>query len=86
MPRVLVLHNVARLSPDQQEGIERFLGEGGGVLVTCGERCEAKYYNENLFRGGEGWMPARLIDPIGNEDDTAKAARPERRYPSKLRW
>jgi hypothetical protein len=75
-PRVVVLSNVPRLSAAQQEGIENFLAQGGGVLVTCGERCEAKDYNDALFRGGQGWLPAALVEPIGSEDDPAKAARP----------
>jgi hypothetical protein len=75
-PRVLVLSNVPRLTPAQQEGIENFLAQGGGVLVTCGDRCEPKDYNDALFRGGQGWLPAALLEPIGSEDDAAKAARP----------
>jgi hypothetical protein len=75
-PRVVVLSNVAKLSPAQQEGLEQFLANRGGVLVTAGDRCEAKAFNENLFRSGQGWLPAQLIEPIGVEDDLTKAARP----------
>lgn len=75
-PRVLILHNVARLTPPQQEAVDRFLADRGGVLVTLGERVDGKYYNENLFRNGQGWLPAHLIEPVGTEDDPAKAARP----------
>ena len=75
-PRVLVLSNVARLTPAQQEGIDRFLADHGGVLVTLGERVDAKAYNDQLFRAGQGWLPAQLVEPVGAEDEPMKAARP----------
>lgn len=75
-PRVLILSDVARLSPAQQEGIEQFLANKGGVLITCGERTDAKAMNDAAFRLGQGWLPVQLVEPIGAEDDLAKAARP----------
>lgn len=75
-PRVLVLSDVAKLTPAQHEAVERFLADRGGVLVTLGERVDAEHYNEQLFRNGQGWLPAQLIEPVGTEDDVTKAARP----------
>jgi hypothetical protein len=75
-PRVLILSNVAKLTPAQNEAVEAFLADHGGVLVTLGDRCEADEYNKKLFLSGQGWLPASLVEPIGNEDDPAKAARP----------
>jgi hypothetical protein len=75
-PRVLILANVARLTPAQQEAVAQFLTAGNGVLVTLGERVEAAYYNEQLFRGGQGWLPARLEEPAGDESDVARAPGP----------
>jgi hypothetical protein len=76
-PRVLILANVPELSAAQQEGVGRFLEEGGGVLVTLGDRVNARHYNEELYRGGRGWLPARLdsrqeADPVNGDS----AARP----------
>jgi hypothetical protein len=75
-PRVLILSNVTRLSPSQQEAVERFLADRGAVLVALGERADTKYYNDHLFRAGQGWLPAQLIEPVGTLDDVSKAARP----------
>jgi hypothetical protein len=75
-PRVLILSNVARFTPEQEEAIAQFLAGGGGVLVTLGERVDAKYYNDNLYKSGQGWLPARLEDAIGDETETAKAVTP----------
>ena len=76
IPRVLVLMNVPRVSPEQGLAIEAFLTAGGGVLVTLGPRADGTHYNAEHFRDGRGWLPARLIEPIGNENDLDKAVRP----------
>jgi hypothetical protein len=75
-PRVLVLANVPRLLTEQQEAVAQFLADGGGVLVTLGERVDARYYNEQLFRGGEGWLPARLDEIVGDEAKPERAVSP----------
>jgi hypothetical protein len=75
-PRVLVLADVPRLTAEQQEGVSRFLAGGGGVLVTLGERVEAAHYNEQLYRGGQGWLPARLDEVAGDEARPDRAAGP----------
>jgi hypothetical protein len=77
-PRVLVLSNVARLTAPQQDAVAQFLSSGGGVLVTLGDRVEAPSYNDELFRGGQGWLPARLDDQAGDESDLAHAPAPLR--------
>jgi hypothetical protein len=75
-PRVLILCNVARLSGSQQEAVDRFLADGGGVLVTLGSRAEADAYNNGLYRKGEGWLPARLDGMEGDETQLQAAVRP----------
>ena len=75
-PRVLVLADVPRLTPPQQEGVEHFLAKGGGVLVTLGERADAAFYNEDLYREGKGWLPARLEEKTGDEANVQSAASP----------
>lgn len=75
-PRVLVLCNVAQLNAEQRDGVDRFLAEGGGVLVPLGERVDAKQYNEHLYRDGRGWLPARLEEMTGDERVSKTAASP----------
>jgi hypothetical protein len=75
-PRVLILSNVAKLAEAQQEAVAGFLAGGGGVLVTLGERVDAKHYNDDLYRNGQGWLPARLEDVAGDEAQPEKAAAP----------
>jgi hypothetical protein len=75
-PRVLVLCNVAQLLTRQQQAVTQFLESGGGVLVTLGERVDARYYNEQLYRGGEGWLPARLATIAGDESKLEQVVSP----------
>ncbi|HLN30966.1 MAG TPA: BatA domain-containing protein [Gemmataceae bacterium] len=75
-PRVLVLSNVARLLAPQREAIGQFLNDGGAVLVTLGERVDARHYNEELYRAGEGWLPAHLEQPTGDEAKAERASSP----------
>jgi hypothetical protein len=76
-PRVLVLANVAQLSSPQQEAVNRFLADGGGVLVTLGDRVEAERYNADLYRDGDGWLPARLDGPEGDEAKPREGVHPD---------
>lgn len=77
LPRVVVLHNVARLRPEQLETLASYLEGGGGVLVALGERIDAASYNHHLFRSGSGWLPARLDGLAGDEAKPRDAARPD---------
>ncbi len=66
-PRVLVLCNVEALTPAQQDGIDEFLADGGGVLATLGGRVDKDAYNQQLYRGGQVWLPAALTGVEGDE-------------------
>jgi Aerotolerance regulator N-terminal/von Willebrand factor type A domain len=75
-PRVLILSNVAYLSKPQQDAVEQFLADGGGVLATLGGRVDKDDYNLNLYREGKGWLPARLTGVEGDEAKSKEAAHP----------
>jgi hypothetical protein len=72
-PRVLVLADVARLTPEQDRAVDQFLADGGGVLLAPGDRTDPAAWNRDVHRGGRGWPPARLVEVIGTE---AAPARP----------
>ena len=75
-PRVLVLCDVARLLTGQQQAIAQFLANGGGVLVTLGERVDSRHYNEHLYGNGDGWLPGRLETIVGDEAKPERAVSP----------
>ena len=72
-PRVLVLANIEKIAVDQQQQIEKFLNAGGSVLIALGDRCDAAEWNRTAFRGGQGFLPARLVEPVGDEAELTQA-------------
>ena len=63
-PAVVVLADVPRLDASQIEAIDGFLAAGGGLLIVVGERVakEKTFYNEQLYKNGQGWLPTKLLD------------------------
>jgi hypothetical protein len=55
--------------------IETYLRGGGGVVWCLGDNVQAENYNQTLFRGGEGILPAKLGkrkgDPVKKEQTFA---------------
>ncbi len=76
-PRVLILSNIEKLSTWQQQEVERYLTGGGSVLVTLGDRCDAASWNRVAFRAGQGFLPARLVDVVGDEKNINEAPTPQ---------
>lgn len=67
--RVAVLANVARLDAAQVEALDRFVREGGGLVVFPGDRVDADWYNTAL----QGLLPASLRGVAGDPRPTAQA-------------
>jgi hypothetical protein len=76
-PRVLVLADLEKLTAEQQHAVEKYLSDGGSVLVTLGGRCDAAAWNRVAFRGGQGFLPARVVEPVGSAEDSSGAPRPD---------
>lgn len=74
--RVLVLANVDRLDPARAAAVADLLNSGGGVLVAPGDRVDVDYYNDMLYRGGDGWLPAKLGAVRGDASARKSVAHP----------
>lgn len=61
---VVVLANVARLGDGATRRLETFVAAGGGLVVFCGDAMDAAFYNERLYAGGRGPLPARSGDVV----------------------
>lgn len=61
---LVVLANVPRLSPAAEKSLAEFVRSGGGLIVFAGDQVEAAYYNEQLYRRGDGILPALLGEVI----------------------
>jgi hypothetical protein len=68
---LVILANVYRVSEPAVAALERFVRDGGGVIIALGDQVDADLYNAALYRNGQGLAPARLTevkrvpDPVG---------------------
>lgn len=60
---VIALLDVPRLDEAEVAALESFVRAGGGLAVFVGGQVQAPFYNEQLYRDGEGLLPAPLGVP-----------------------
>jgi hypothetical protein len=58
--RVIYLMDVPRLEPRAVQNLESYVRDGGGLAFFIGPGCNTSFYNEGLFKEGEGLLPAPL--------------------------
>lgn len=59
----IYLLNINRLDPAEVSAIEAFAKAGGGVGFFLGDLSRAEFFNDKLYRGGEGIFPLPLAGP-----------------------
>lgn len=59
----VVLLDVPRLADDELQTLEDYVRGGGGVAMFIGQDSDRAFYNERLYRNGEGLLPAPLKLP-----------------------
>jgi len=67
--RVVVLANVRELYDAQLQLLEKFVRNGGGLLIFPGDRIKTAFYNTKFFNDGQGLFPARLLSLEGGLND-----------------
>ena len=70
----ICLLDVDRLSPAAEEKIQDYVQAGGGLAIFLGENVDRKYYNEKLYREGNGFFPVPLKLPTQLLDDHGDGA------------
>ena len=70
-PRVVILADVPDLTPRQSSALEKFVAEGGGVLIVLGPRLAEAQGTYLYHQNGTRWLSTRL------EKITGDAAKPE---------
>jgi hypothetical protein len=55
---IVALLDVPRLTPADVARLQQYVEQGGGLYITLGESIDRKFYADELFRGGTGWLPA----------------------------
>jgi hypothetical protein len=82
-PDVVVLANVATLSPQQADALEKLVRAGTGVMIFMGDQVETITYNDRLFAKGKGLLPAQL-DTIADEPVTGLVVEPAEASPLEM--
>ena len=80
--RVVVLVDVPRLPDSVAKGLEKFVTEGGGLLVAPGRHALADFYNKWTDARRRNFMPAKLIERQVNPDKPARVAMNTFRHPA----
>lgn len=62
----VVLCNLPRVSRDDVDNLESYLKQGGGLVVFTGDQVQPDNYNRLLHRDGQGILPARIENPVGD--------------------
>jgi hypothetical protein len=58
--------NVPQFTQREAELLDGYVRRGGGLVWCLGDQVRIENYNERLYRGGEGVLPARLQDRVGD--------------------
>src|SRR5690606_7251196 len=65
---VVILANVAQIAPASLAQLERFVADGGSLLVFLGDNIDPEFYQEHLHRSGEGLLALPLGPEVGDAD------------------
>lgn len=58
--RSIFLLNISELPPDAVKSLEDYVAAGGGLAWFLGPQVRAAFYNDKLYKEGQGLFPARL--------------------------
>lgn len=65
--RLAVLANLASLAAENAvPRLEDYVRQGGALLIFLGDRVDAAFYNDQLFKSGRGLLPAQLGPEAGS--------------------
>ena len=70
---VVIMADVQRLQGKAMTDIDRFVKEGGGLLVFAGPECDIDWYNREFYRKGEGPFPSAIKGQIRADSDALPA-------------
>lgn len=60
-PDIIVLANVAGLTPTRVAELEELVAAGTGLMLFVGDQLDVEEFNRLLDRDGKGLLPARLV-------------------------
>lgn len=70
---VIIMADVQRLQGRSMGDIEKFVKEGGGLLVFAGPDCDIDWYNREFYHQGEGLYPSAIKGQARADSDSLPA-------------
>jgi hypothetical protein len=67
--QVIFLCNVFRLSDERIAALEEWVRGGGSLILAPGDQVEEDYFNQKLYKGGNGLAPFELRGILGDETE-----------------
>jgi hypothetical protein len=71
---VVIMSNVTKLSARALTDLEEFVRRGGGLIVFAGPDMDARWHEQDFFKGGKGLFPCAMKG-FGHVDEGQTAAR-----------
>lgn len=62
--QAIYLANIESLDPVSIEALEAYVRDGGGVCFFLGPRSNSRFFNDELYREGQGLFPLPLGNPV----------------------
>jgi hypothetical protein len=69
---VVILANISSLDDAKTRELEKYVEEGGGLLIFPGDLTDLQYFNNFLYRDGRGILPAAIVEAEGDEREREK--------------
>jgi len=70
---VIIMADVEKLQGHTQNDIDKFVKEGGGLLVFAGPECDLDWYNREFYRKGQGLYPSAIKGQARADSDAPPA-------------
>jgi len=70
---VIIMADVEKLQGHTQNEIDKFVKEGGGLLVFAGPECDLDWYNREFYRKGQGLYPSAIKGQARADSDAPPA-------------
>lgn len=81
---LIILANLEYLSAERAKMLEDYISQGGGVLILLGDKVDRRFYNETLYKKGQGILPGELIEVKGDpaHESTVKLTKIDFNHPA----
>ena len=63
---VLILANLRRPTASEAQTLKAFVGAGGGLIVTVGDKVDRDAYQRTLGAGDDPLLPCNFVQPVGD--------------------